>query len=47
MQDPFKTFIEKLTNSWSASKLPNPDNYPITFEYYIKLYKYLESRKTK
>lgn len=32
-----KDFIE-----WGGDRLPNPDNYPRVFEYYLMLYMYIK-----
>lgn len=48
-EDKLKKFIKQLKDYW-GDRLPDPNQYPKTFEYYVKIfqyYKHLENNKTK
>lgn len=44
MQDSFETFTEKLIEFY-GDKLVNPEQYPKTFEYQVKIYAYINKNR--
>ncbi len=34
--------LRKMVEYFGLDRLPDPDNYPLSFQYYIKIYKYIK-----
>lgn len=42
-----ETITKKLINYFGMNSIPNPNNYPQTYLYYVKLYRHLKVRSNE